>query len=162
MKKEQEDSPNLWLVTFVTHNSRVSERMVTYGVKRGEPVIFNTHKRKIIAEKIQEASINHEISIDIFAILPDHVHMIIRALDIEDLRAKVQKIKGYSSHSYQRATDWEEGGHIWAQKFHYKLIENENQLAEMFNYLENNHLKHAEQWDLDDEDRVVGLGQEKN
>jgi hypothetical protein len=30
----------LWLVTFVTHNSRISERMVTYGVKSGDPLIL--------------------------------------------------------------------------------------------------------------------------
>jgi hypothetical protein len=30
----------LWFVTFVTHNSRISERMVTYGVQTGEPLIF--------------------------------------------------------------------------------------------------------------------------
>jgi hypothetical protein len=45
----------LWFITFVTHNSRISERMVSYGVETGEPLIFSAEDQLFIAEKIAEA-----------------------------------------------------------------------------------------------------------
>jgi hypothetical protein len=71
----------LWLVTFVTHNSRVSERMVTYGVKSGDPLILNAADRLLIAQNISEACHSHAIPVVAWNVLPDHVHMILAAED---------------------------------------------------------------------------------
>ncbi|MEA3311661.1 MAG: DNA methyltransferase, partial [candidate division WOR-3 bacterium] len=59
----QGGSRNFWFVTFVTHNSRISERMVTYGVKVGEPLIFSPADQIIIAEKIAEACRKHKVPV---------------------------------------------------------------------------------------------------
>jgi len=140
------DGKQLWFVTFVTHNSRVSERMVTYGVKVSEPLIFSAEDQIFIAEKISEAAKRYEIEIATFNVLPDHVHMVIAAETEKELSEKIRKIKGFSSHEFQRSRNWEKGQSVWAQKFHRKLIEDETALTEILEYTWNNHIKHIDLW----------------
>ncbi|MBD2393974.1 transposase [Cyanobacterium aponinum FACHB-4101] len=144
------DNPSLsehwWLVTFVTHNSRVSERMITYGVKKGEPLIFNEENRIFIAEKILESVKNYNLNVITFNVLPDHVHLIIGANTEKELSENIRKIKGFTSFQFQRFNHWEKGQKIWAQKFHREVIEEESHLLNAIEYIENNHLKHSENW----------------
>lgn len=41
-------------IIWVTHNSRVSERMVEFGVRTGIPVILKDDSRLIIADALAE------------------------------------------------------------------------------------------------------------
>jgi len=93
----------LWFVTFVTHNSRVSERMVTYGIQSGEPLVFSPEEQILIAEKIAEACQKYNIAVVAWNVLPDHIHMVIAAEDENTLNEYVRKIKGYSSYAFRRA-----------------------------------------------------------
>ncbi|MDZ4158361.1 MAG: DNA methyltransferase, partial [Anaerolineaceae bacterium] len=90
-------SRDLYLVTCVTHNSRISERMVEYGVKTGDPVIINAGERYLIAEKIAECIHSHQIPAVVWNVLPDHVHMVLAADSVKTLDESVRKIKGFSS-----------------------------------------------------------------
>ena len=136
----------LWFVTFVTHNSRISERMVTYGVQVGEPLIFADEDQIFIAEKIAEASKRYEIAIAAFNVLPDHVHMVIAAETEKELNANIRKIKGFSSHEFQRSRNFDKGQNVWAQKFNRQPIQDENALTDILEYVLNNHIKHSERW----------------
>jgi type I restriction-modification system DNA methylase subunit/REP element-mobilizing transposase RayT len=138
----------LWFVTFVTHNARVSERMVTYGVEHGEPLVFSPEDQLLIAEKIAEACRHHAIPVVAWNVLPDHVHLVLAAQDDTALSEAVRKIKGYSSHAFQRARNWESGQHVWAQKFDRRLITDESMLGDVVDYVMNNHLKHLERWGM--------------
>ena len=137
---------SLWLVTFVTHNARISERMDTYGVKSGTPLIFDASDRLLIAQKISDACRSHAIPVVTWNVLPDHVHMILAAEDEHELDEQVRKIKGFSSFAYQRAHGSDEGGHVWAQKYHHLLINDQPMLENAYSYVMDNHIKHAEQW----------------
>lgn len=144
---DREIDADLWFVTFVTHNSRVSERMVTFGVKSGEPLFFSPEDQIFVAEKIAEKCKKENITVVAMNILPDHVHMVIAATDETDLTEKIRKIKGYSSYEFQRFREWAKGTeHVWAQKFNSRLIKDDNGLATIIHYVQNNHLKHAERW----------------
>ncbi|MCG2811504.1 MAG: Eco57I restriction-modification methylase domain-containing protein [Candidatus Aminicenantes bacterium] len=144
---DREIDADLWFVTFVTHNSRVSERMVTFGVKSGEPLFFSPEDQIFVAEKIAEKCKKENITVVAMNILPDHVHMVIAATDETDLTEKIRKIKGYSSYEFQRFWEWAKGTeHVWAQKFNSRLIKDDNGLATIIHYVQNNHLKHAERW----------------
>ncbi len=136
----------LWLVTFVTHNSRVSERMVTYGVKSGDPLILNASERLLTAQYISECCHTHHIPVVAWNVLPDHVHMILAAEDERELDEQVRKIKGFSSFSFQRASGLDVGGHVWAQKYHHLLITDQRMLENAYSYVMDNHVKHADQW----------------
>jgi REP element-mobilizing transposase RayT len=138
---------DLWFVTFVTHNSRVSERMVTFGIQSGEPLIFSSEDQDFIKEIIFEECKKEDIVVLAMNVLPDHVHMVIAATDETNLTEKIRKIKGYSSHAFQRSREWPKGTeHVWAQKFNSRLIKNDEELAAVINYIQYNHLKHAERW----------------
>ena len=139
---------NLYLVTFVTHNSRVSERMVEYGVKTGEPVILNPNERFQVAQNISECIKTHQIPVVGWNVLPDHVHMILAAESEKELDEYVRKIKGFSSFALQRSLGFE-GQHIWAQKYHHELIVDQRMLENVYMYVMENHIKHAEQWGQD-------------
>ncbi len=136
----------LWFVTFVTHNSRISERMVTYGVTVGEPLIFSAEDQIFIAEKIVEATKRYETAIAALNVLPDHVHMVIAAETDKELTEKIRKIKGFSSHEFQKSRNWDKGQHVWAQKFNRQPIEDEDALTNILDYVSNNHIKHSERW----------------
>jgi len=143
MKKKVER--RLWFVTFVTHNSRVSERMVDCGVETKEPLIFGLKDQILMAEKITEVCKIHEIPIVTWNVLRDHVHMLIGARSETELDESVQKIKGGSARAYREATGMGKGGHVWAQKFNRKAISGEEELNNVYNYIKENHLKHAAQ-----------------
>ena len=140
---------NLWFVTFVTHNSRTSQRMLEYKVKRGNPTIFNENDRKIIVRIIKEASKRYHIKIISFMVLPDHVHLIIKAKNEIELTKSVQKIKGFCSYTFHKERELLPGERIWAQKFHRKRITNKKMLFLIMEYINKNPQKHAEQWELD-------------
>jgi REP element-mobilizing transposase RayT len=135
-----------WLVTFVTHNSRISERMVTYGVKSGDPLVLDAPDRLLIAQYISDATRSHTIPVIAWNVLPDHVHMVLAAQDERELDEQVRKIKGFSSFSFQRARGLDAGGHVWAQKYHHLLITDQRMLESVYAYVMDNHIKHAEQW----------------
>ena len=137
---------HLWLVTFVTHNSRVSERMLEYGVQRGEPLIFSPDEQALMLGKILEACQRHNIKPVAANILPDHVHMILLADSPPVLKEQVRKIKGYSAYAFQRTQNREPGHPTWAQKFHFDPIPDEQAFVKMLQYVQGNHLKHTDRW----------------
>jgi REP element-mobilizing transposase RayT len=134
----------LWFVTFVTHNSRVSERMVECGVAKKDPLIFGPDDQILVAEKIADVCKTNKIPTVTWNVLRDHVHMLIGAKSETELNEFVRKIKGGSARAYREAGGLGRGGHVWAQKFNRKAIKNEEELNNVYAYIKENHLKHAE------------------
>jgi len=145
-QQQQQGSKQLWFVTFVTHNSRISERMVTYGVEMGEPLIFSAEDQIFVAGRITEAAKRYEVAIATFNVLPDHVHMVVAAETERELNEHIRKIKGFSSREFQQSRNWDKGQHVWAQKFNRQPIEDETALTNILDYVRNNHIKHTERW----------------
>lgn len=136
----------LWLVTFVTYNTRVSERMVIYNGKGDAPVVFSPEEQVLMLKKILEACQRHQIKVVACNILPDHVHMILIANDEKQVSEYAGKIKGYSAYAFQRERQQEKGHATWAREFHHKAIPDEEKFGLAMDYVMNNHLKHAERW----------------
>jgi len=135
-----------WLVTFVTHNSRVSERMVRYGIRPGEPVILQPADQELIAVALTETAQKQGIRVLALNVLPDHVHMIIDAESEQRLADHVRRFKGYASHAFRRAHHATTGNHVWAEKFNRRPIRDTTTLRNMLHYVMRNHLKHVERW----------------
>ncbi len=141
----------LYFVTFVTHNSRISERMVQfnspYFIKNLQPFILNASERNYVGESINELIEKHSLEIISLNILPDHVHLIIAAVDESDLDEKIRKLKGGTSFSLNRKLGIQKNENkVWAQKYHWILIENDTMLLDIKEYIETNHYKHSETW----------------
>lgn len=152
------------MVTWVTHNSRVSERMVKYGVKRGESVWLESEAEKVVTKAIVEVVKKDGIPVLAYNICGDHVHMVIVASD-EDLPKIVQKLKSVSAREHNIWAGWivsqsgaplpsgtsrtrghdplpTQSAHLWAQKFHRKVLKDRLEFQNAINYIEQNRLKH--------------------
>lgn len=136
----------LWLVTFVTHNSRVSRRMATYHVQPGESVILTPDEQRIVASAIAAATRKGQVTLGAYNILPDHVHLIIESDSEVVLADHIRRIKGYTAHAVRQARSLRGGCHIWAQKFNRRQIPDGHALYRTIQYVMDNHLKHLAQW----------------
>ena len=135
-----------WLVTFVTHNARVSARMAAFHIEAGEPVIFGPDDQKLIASTIVEACRKHRIPVMAGNVLPDHAHLVVGAVSPKELAEHIRKIKGYTARTFVKTRDFPAGDHVWAQKFNRRTLHDAASLAAAIGYVERNHYKHHERW----------------
>lgn len=90
-----------FMITWVTHNSRVSERMIKYGVKRGESIQLNIDDEILIMGIIRDIVIADRLKVISMNICMDHVHMII-VCGYEERDGIVKKLKGRSAYEFFR------------------------------------------------------------
>ena len=105
-------------ITFVTHNSRVSERMMEFGVKVGEPVILNDEKEVEITRYIAQIVKEDRLRIVAYNICRDHVHMVLVCAE-EQRDNIVRKLKGKSTQLYKQNHNISGKFSLWAQKYSY-------------------------------------------
>jgi len=145
------DAEDLWFVTFVTHNSRVSERMVQFGVtdpqgKGLQPLVLTPEEQIAVAESLFDTARRHGFAFAALNVLPDHVHAMLPAADQKTLAARVRMLKIFSAQAINERRQRTKGAHVWAQKFNRKHIETENDAARIYDYINQNQLKHQETW----------------
>ena len=130
-------------VTWVTHNARTSQRMIEYKVKKGETIWLDEELEMVVANELAAIITEDELNVLNWNICGDHVHMLL-VCDPEELANIVRKLKGRSA---QKTKEYlkvpkEEVFHLWAQKFNRKPIEDEDGLANVFEYIQHNREKH--------------------
>lgn len=130
-------------VTWVTHNARTSQRMIEYKVKKGETIWLDEELEMVVANELAAIITEDELNVLNWNICGDHVHMLL-VCDPDELANTVRKLKGRSA---QRTKEYlkvprEEVFHLWAQKFNRKPIEDEDGLANVFEYIQHNREKH--------------------
>jgi REP element-mobilizing transposase RayT/type I restriction-modification system DNA methylase subunit len=135
-----------YLITWVTHNSRVSERMFEYGVKTGESFILNEVMRNLVCEYLNEKIEKEGYKVLAKNVLDDHVHIVLVCAENE-ISEIVRNLKGYSSFALSRKLKQSvaEGGRqskIWAKGSSNTLLESEEHFSNAVEYTNNNHLKH--------------------
>jgi REP element-mobilizing transposase RayT len=133
---------SIYHLTWSTHNSRVSERMVTYNVKRGEPLILDDELELEVTRYIGHIVKENNLQVLAYNICRDHVHMIL-VCDSSDLNSIVGKLKGKSGFLFKKAHNITDTFHLWGQKFHAEEIQTELQLEKTMNYVALNREKHG-------------------
>ncbi len=133
---------NAYHVTWSTHNSRVSERMVTYRVTRGEPVILDDALEIEVTNYFVQIVQENALKVLAYNICQDHVHMILVCPENE-LSKQVAKLKGKSAFLFRKARGITESTHLWGQKFYAEEICTELQLEKTMNYIDSNREKHS-------------------
>jgi len=83
-----------WHITWVTHNSRISERMVKFKAVRGEPVILDEVAECFVTEIISEIVCEYKYKIFAYNICRDHIHLILKSPE-ERIPETVKTIKVY-------------------------------------------------------------------
>ncbi len=142
----------LFLVTFVTHNSRISDRMVAFNppefIKDLQPFAFKDDDYTKMIALMGEGISKYNIPTVSFTVLPDHVHLLCTANNETELNEQIRKLKGFTSYEFQRYKKWNKGEHkVWAQKFHRKTVPAEaTQVTNVVDYITKNVPKHSERW----------------
>ncbi len=142
---------HLWFVTFVTYSSRVSERMVEFGVtdrtgKGLKPLVLSEDEQIAVAHALFDTASKNNYAFVALNVLPDHVHAVIPAPDDTVLSERVCALKSLSARAVNALRNRSNGGHVWAQKFNRKRIESDDSLAAITDYIAQNHMKHHEWW----------------
>lgn len=150
MNQEEEDCK--WcFVTWATHNSRVSERMVQFNppefMEGLEPVVFGYHSQLIVASLIVEAARKYNLEVLTFNVLPDHVHLLTRVSSDTELTDKIENLKGYTAQEIRSKSNTK--AKIWASKFSSQWITDYDHLEKVIRYIKLNHLKHSASWGRD-------------
>lgn len=132
-----EERKYLFHVTMVTHNSRTSERMKKLGIKGGKPVVFSELEEIDLVRNFTNIVRKNNYKIINFNVCKDHVHFILYCT-IENLEKIVCILKTVTSKKYKKTKKI----NLWAQKFNRKVIENDEQLAYVMEYITYNRIKH--------------------
>ena len=130
-------------ITFAIHNSRVSEKMITYKVNKGEVLNLSEEDELFITKSIGEVILKNDIKCLAYNISRDHVHILLVCED-KELPEFIRKIKGKSSQKFKEYLNIpkEEVFHLWAQKYDTKEIDGDKRLYNTIEYINNNRIKH--------------------
>ncbi len=83
-------------IVFTTHNSRTSQRMIKYKIKKGPPINLNLTQEIELTKIIGDIILESEFNCISYNVCKDHVHMIL-VCEHKELSKQVQKIKAISS-----------------------------------------------------------------
>ena len=135
-----------FFITWVTHNSRYSERMKLYKIEKEEWFFLDFEDRKImynlISKKLEEKG-KKNFTLNV---LSDHIHLVI-LYDEEKLSKFVWEIKWWVSFDFSRLKSFSEkwfwkGTKIWAKWFSKTFINTDEHYEKAIDYTLNNYEKH--------------------
>ena len=134
----------IYHVTWVTYNSRVSQRMIDYHVQKTQGMRLDEKAEVKITEIISSIVREKNYAVYAYNICRDHVHMLIECEE-NKVSNVVRQIKGKSSQLYKEylgktALD---SFHLWAQKFNKWLVQSDEQLRNTAIYIAHNREKHG-------------------
>jgi REP element-mobilizing transposase RayT len=128
-------------IVWVTHNSRVSERMVTFGVKCSDPVILSESMECEITEYIKQVILEDNLKVLAHTICQDHVHMVLVCSGVARDNI-VRKLKGKSAQYYKENHRITDRYNLWAQKYHWEELTTDAQFENTLSYVTYNRQKH--------------------
>jgi REP element-mobilizing transposase RayT len=136
-----DEAPVPYHITWVTHNSRVSERMIKYRVKRGEPLLLSAEQEVEITQSISRTVMNKKLVVLAYNICRDHVHLILEC-DCSRRDHLVGCLKGEATARYKCAHKIGETFHLWGQKYNWWAIASPQQLTNTIEYIRYNRRHH--------------------
>ena len=128
-------------ITWVTHNSRVSERMITYHVAVGEPLLLTPSDEVEIAEFILRTILKNKLCVLAYISCVDHIHMVLVCHENKRDRI-VGRLKTEATQRYKSKHNISSEFHLWGQKYDYMLIEDDDYLANTIDYIRFNRRWH--------------------
>lgn len=133
----------LFHITWVTHSSRISERMMLYKVEKGEWTYLSDDQEVEITWFIWDIVHENHFQVLAYNICKDHVHILLACKE-EELPDMIRKLKWKSA---QKFKEWlwvgkDEVYHLWAQKYNISYVENDEKFREVMKYIEYNRVKH--------------------
>jgi type II restriction/modification system DNA methylase subunit YeeA/REP element-mobilizing transposase RayT len=130
-------------ITWVTHNSRTSQRMIDHKVKKGDALWLSDEWELNITKTIGEIIKQDNLNVLAYNICGDHIHLLLVCED-EEVSNIVRKLKGKSSQKLKEYLQIpkEEQFTLWAQKYSNTYIDTEKKLNNTISYIQTNREKH--------------------
>jgi len=135
-----------FFITWVTHNSRYSEKMSMLKLKKQEWYFLNVEDRifiyKLISEKLEKEWIKNFT----LNVLSDHIHLVFMCEESE-LSEFIRKLKWAVSFKFLRekwfskSWDWR-NNKLWSRWFSKTYLDTEEHLEKAIKYTLENHEKH--------------------
>jgi len=133
-------------ITWVTHNSRYSEKMSMLKIKREEWYFLDVEDRILIYNLVFEKLNDLWIKNFTLNVLSDHVHLVFMYED-NDLSEFIRKLKWAVSFKFLRekwfskSWDWR-ANKLWSRWFSETYLDNDEHIEKAIKYTLENHNKH--------------------
>ena len=131
------EHPKPWNISttqkFRATVGRIEERLLDNGY--GSCILQYPELREVIASAITYYSPSH-YSIIAYAIMPNHVHLLVHFHTDTNPERLMQSIKSYSAH--QINLKLQKTGSVWMSEYFDRIVRSENDLQKYINYIENN------------------------
>ncbi len=135
-----------FFITWVTHNSRYSERMKLYKVEKQEWFFLDFDDRVLVYDLISQKLLKKWKKNFTLNVLSDHVHLVV-LYDEEKLSKFVWEIKWWVSFEFSRIKRYSEQwfwkwNKIWAKWFSKIFLNTDEHYEKAIDYTLENHKKH--------------------
>ncbi|MRR16184.1 MAG: hypothetical protein EG826_06985 [Deltaproteobacteria bacterium] len=133
----------IYHVTWVTHHSRISQRMIDHHVKKESGIYLDEKAEIKITEILGGLVRENSYTVYAYNICGDHVHMLIECEE-DKVSDMVRRLKGKSAQLYRECLGGKAKNpfHLWAQKFNKWLMQSDDQLRHTMEYILCNRAKH--------------------
>ena len=112
---------------------------VTARTNRKELILLKKEEKSYMISIIKRAKKKYEFSIESFNIMNNHIHLIIKPGNEENLSRIMQWILSVYAMSWNRRH--KQTGHVWGQRFFSRILENYKDVLESIRYVDSNPLK---------------------
>ena len=112
----KEKNKKAFHLVFTTHNSRVSQRMIDYKVKKGPALELNLEEEIELTKIFKQIIFEKNYNCLAYNICKDHIHIIV-VCEEEEVKNIAKTLKGRSSFLYQSNGFKPIGEPLWSQKF---------------------------------------------
>ena len=141
-------SPGSYFVTICTHERRciLSEIAVGDGVLDVPYARLSPHG-EIVAETLREMGKTYSwLSLDRYVIMPNHIHLLVQIGDNRPSRtpAPTNELLPMLISTFKRFTNRKCGLQLWQRSYHERVIRNERDYQEIWEYIDTNPAKWAE------------------
>ena len=141
-------SPGSYFVTICTHERRciLSEIAVGDGVLDVPYARLSPHG-EIVAETLREMGKTYSwLSLDRYVIMPNHIHLLVQIGDNGPSRtpAPTNELLPMLISTFKRFTNRKCGLQLWQRSYHERVIRNERDYQEIWEYIDTNPAKWAE------------------
>ena len=137
--------PGAYFITICTKDRRnLLWENVGASIARPQDVVLSAYGRIIEAAIHSIPKCYSVVTVDHYVIMPNHVHLLLRIssgndgrpMDAPTISTVVQQMKGYVTKRI--------GKSIWQKLFHDHIIRSEKDYQKIWNYIEGNPMKWAE------------------
>jgi len=110
--------------------------LVTTSVADRKALFRSETAARMFIEVLQEVRSETGFRLLAFVVMPDHVHLVMKAPDSRRLEEVVQLIKGRFSRRYNQTTG--KGGSLWQSRYHERALRSEAELFAAIEYVHRN------------------------